>query len=129
RRIRFGWRLSDSAHVRPELQYLRVRIGDVHEPKIRELDRAIPLGRRRGVRGHPGEEGAPVLDGNRFVRGRDHVEPRGDAPVGAALGLACIMRWYDEQVTRPLAPYPFQAVPRSEEHMSELQSLRHLVCR
>src|SRR5438045_8027252 len=30
---------------------------------------------------------------------------------------------------RPSASRPRQAVPRSEEHTSELQSLRHLVCR
>jgi len=65
------------------------------------------------VRGHPGEKGPWVPDGDRFVRRRDHIESRGHAAIRAPLAFARIVRRQDEQVARPLALHPFQAVPQA----------------
>src|SRR5205814_5457103 len=48
--------------------------------------------------------------------------------LSCVLGLLCLRR---ENVARdePQVRRPFRQPPRSEEHTSELQSLRHLVCR
>src|ERR1039458_153371 len=64
----------------------------------------------------PGEVGSfPTRRSSDLIRLRCQRQPNGDCP--AALSRA--------DLTPPDVPCP----PRSEEHTSELQSLRHLVCR
>src|SRR6267378_5977983 len=51
----------------------------------------------------------------------------------AVLGAAVLVRGFVSKISNPLAVFPFRAwlvvVGRSEEHTSELQSRRDLVCR
>src|SRR2546426_8630534 len=60
-------RLVYRAHVRPEFQDLRVGVGDVHESQIRQLDRAIGLGRSGGVCGHPRDRKSTRLNSSHLV--------------------------------------------------------------
>src|SRR5205807_4485634 len=79
--------LSDRTLIRSEFQRLRIAIRHVHEPQVRELDRAVALGGDGGMVRHPGEEGVPVLDGGGLVRRPNDVEPCRHTAVRPALGF------------------------------------------
>src|SRR5881409_1255699 len=77
--------LAYRALTRPRFQDLGVRLGDVHQAQVRELDGAVALGRGRRVRGDPGEERALVLDRGGLVCREDDIEARADASVRTPL--------------------------------------------
>src|SRR5438876_10877893 len=88
--------LSYRALTRPRFQDLGVRLGDVHQSQVRQLDGAVALGRGRRVRGHPGEERALVLNGGGLVCGEDDIEACADAPVRAPLPFGRVVRGQHE---------------------------------
>src|SRR5947199_2125389 len=98
------------------------------EPQIRDFDRRSEYGHTsRFPATHPLGEKHPADYARHEVRGRGPIAARaGSGPGGAALCErtdACAA--LDHQPDRGT---PASAA-RSEEHTSELQSLRHLVCR
>src|ERR1035441_1492898 len=83
-------------------------------------------------------EAAAHIAGER--RARRLGRPEGTGPGPAAIQIRFVVRWRNRKVdetTDPILGEDFafggqflpEAIGRSEEHTSELQSLRHLVCR
>src|ERR1035441_3090042 len=89
-------------------------------------------GRRRAADGHPAPYGLKDIElCNEEAVNEDYwkkFQPMEEAIWAKAPGIILVVGdfAYGKEIKDP---YNFSGAPRSEEHTSELQSLRHLVCR